>query len=231
MAFCKKYINFGTQSPAGGFFLSFVVFLLFFVFLKQWTSSGISIKTFKKEEDLFFKQLLQKSLHFWRFHTGRQLFFVVKTRKSTLFSYRSFPKTQTRISHKLILHWQSHTNTLLFRSKPIKNSCEFPQKNNFFERALWRAIGTTASGVSGYFFQFQIIGKIPKINNFSSMRKVQKKLGVEKFSVRKISMFMTSVEKNQFFFDECPDFESGLVNDLSYFSVGFWNPRSDPCHC
>ena len=101
-------------------------------FLKQWTSSGISIKTFKKEEGLFFKQLLQKSLHFWRFHTGRLLFFVVKnTRKSTLFSYRSFLKTQTWISHKLILHWYSHTKTSLFRSKPIKNSCEFPQKKTF----------------------------------------------------------------------------------------------------
>ena len=101
----------------------------FFIFLFFWNNElamRFRSKRSKKKEKNFFFQLLQKSLHFWRFHTGRQLFFVVKNRKSTLFSYRSFLKTQTWISHKPILHWYSHTFSSLFRSKPTKNSCEIP---------------------------------------------------------------------------------------------------------
>ena len=86
------------------------------------------MKTFKKRRrKIIYSQLLQKSL-FFDFSRGQFIIFLQKTRKSILFYCQSFLKTIAQISHKLNLGWYSDTNMSPFRSKPIKNSCEFHQK-------------------------------------------------------------------------------------------------------
>ena len=57
-------------------------FFHFFHFFQQLTSSGISIKTFKKERKNVFFSILIKSGLFWRNPLAIPLFYVVKIMKS-----------------------------------------------------------------------------------------------------------------------------------------------------
>ena len=62
------------------------LFSFFHIFFYNGLAVGYLSKRSKKEGEKLFFQLLQKSLHFRRFHTGRLLFFVVQNTKiDTLF--------------------------------------------------------------------------------------------------------------------------------------------------
>ena len=75
------------------------------------------------------------------------------------------------------------------------------KKPQFSEGELLRTNVGTACGVFETFSNFQIIEKIMKIKNFSSMRNVGKLFGCRNFPDRKIfQLFMISVENITVYF-------------------------------